>query len=83
MSVILIILGVVTLYCWWRLLFRISDEKVHRYFGSWWTQRMPKEEAEGFQVASGVLYSVLILLTGIVLLFIGIARLFGWAGSEG
>jgi multisubunit Na+/H+ antiporter MnhB subunit len=77
MSVILIVLGVVILYSWWRLLFRISDEKVHRHFASWWTQRMPKEEAEGFQVANGVLFSVFILLTGIVLVFIGIAKLFG------
>ena len=44
---------------------------------------MPKEEAEGFQVANGVLFSIFILLAGIVLLFTGIAKLLGWAGSEG
>ena len=44
---------------------------------------MPKAEAEGFQVANGVLFSILILLAGIVLLFAGIARLLRWTGSEG
>ena len=83
MSVVFIILGTAVGYYGWRLLFHISDEKTHRHFDSWWTRKMPKEDAEGFQVANGALYSTLILFAGIVLVFIGVAKLFGWAGGEG
>lgn len=84
MSVVFILSGAAVIYCGWRLLFRVSEGKIHRnFFGSSWMYRMSKEDAEGFGMANGALLSAFLLFAGVVLVFIGMARLFGWAGGEG
>ncbi|HEV7860045.1 MAG TPA: hypothetical protein VGO91_15615 [Pyrinomonadaceae bacterium] len=85
MSILLIILGAFLVYCGWQLLLHLSDEKVHPFFnplrryGSWWVNRMSKEDAEGLSLVNGVLFGVVVLFIGMVLVLAGLARLFGWA----
>jgi hypothetical protein len=81
MSIVLILIGAAVTYCGWRLLFRISDEKVHRRFRSWWMERMSKEDAAGFQVAVGAIFIMFVMFAGIGMVLLGLANLLGWANN--
>jgi hypothetical protein len=85
MSVLLIIPGALLIYSGWQLLLHISDEKVHPFFnplrryGSWWKNRLSKEDAEGLSLVNGVLFGVVILFVGTLLVLAGVARFLGWS----
>jgi hypothetical protein len=76
MSILLSLVGLWMIYWSWGNIARIDEKKVNRKFQSWFSERMNKEDAEGYRVVNGVLFSIAILFFGIFMVVIGIVGLF-------
>ena len=76
MGLLLVIAGVVLSYLGFKLLPRIQDKKVNRYFRAWWTKGATEEDSEGLRVVNGTLYIVALICFGMILVVVGVASFF-------
>jgi hypothetical protein len=72
---ILILVGLLLMFWGWKIMSTLSETKTNKYFRSWWTERLRKEDTESYRIMNGGLFAVMMFAGGLLCIVLGVGAL--------